>query len=258
MPGAEGYAVFYGTSLAEEATLETHEPFITISGLDRALTYYFTIQTKGGGAVSSLPSNPIILRGEVIVGAIPFPGGGEAPEKPAETRPFHYEVFMAEKAAWEKQGIGRYQITAALRRLVCRHPLEWDKGLYTAEKMRMRSQTFEKYFLKGVEACDVWQGGGNGGIREAVGGPASNSFWFAHPVYFVNRLNDADLLDKSSNPYLGKTITTGGITITVRTNPGFAPLVHAGDNNTRFKFNGEYYAGLTGLFNTGILTTDSR
>jgi hypothetical protein len=179
VPGASGYEVFYGTSLTEGTTLKTAEPYITISGLDMAQTYYFTIQTKGGGAVSSLPSNPIILRDGVIAGTItiPFPGGGESPKKPPEPEPFNYDAFMAEKAAWEKQGIGRYRFIAVMNRgspgihfQVTAFPdkkaeVEAAEDLYPDNVISEEAKAFLFYPLRGKTIDELY-----GAIADAVKG----------------------------------------------------------------------------------------
>jgi hypothetical protein len=91
---------------------------------------------------------------------------------------------------------GRYgPVVRAMRKLVCGHPLEWDAELYKEDEFRllMNPPRFEK-LKKEMELLDVWKGGSGEGIKDAVGNPEKNNFWFAHPVYFINHLNDAGLL----------------------------------------------------------------
>ncbi|MDR1625628.1 MAG: hypothetical protein LBT33_03730, partial [Spirochaetia bacterium] len=76
----------------------------------------------------------------------------------------------------------------ARRELVVRHPLEWDRGLYTTSHFRdivFRGDE-EGYDLLQREAAalDIWEGLKQ--TKEFEG--ARNDFRFAHPVYFVNHL----------------------------------------------------------------------
>ncbi|MDR2499973.1 MAG: DUF6174 domain-containing protein [Treponema sp.] len=111
-PGADGYTVSYGASPECETVLETNKPYIAIGGLDIEAVYYFTIRTNTGGAVSSLPPNPIIMKDGDFTpgscGSIIYYSPGEE----AQDQFFDYEVFLAEKAAWEKQGIRHYRFIA--------------------------------------------------------------------------------------------------------------------------------------------------
>jgi hypothetical protein len=86
-------------------------------------------------------------------------------------------------------------IIEVLRKIVCSHPLEWDKSLYKHDdfSLNMNEERF-KQLEKEIEALDIWKAGGSEGIKEAAGNPASNNFWFAHPVYFINHLERAGLL----------------------------------------------------------------
>jgi hypothetical protein len=141
-------------------------------------------------------------------------------------------------------------IAQALRTLVCRHPLEWDReifndiesraefsGVYTGADDRLR------YLREKLEGTDIWQG-----IRSVEGIEGEKNLWCAHPVYFIEHLDRLGALE--FNPYWGEHELPSGKKFTCVTNPGFAPLALDNKNQIKdFLFNGEQYAGLTGLFN---------
>jgi hypothetical protein len=113
VPGADGYVVSYGTTPAYGTKLETVEPHITITGLDATQTYYFSVRTKQGEKISSLPPEPVIVNGGVATSGgvvISGPSGTEKP-KPDEPQAFNHSVFLAEKAKWEALCINSYQFT---------------------------------------------------------------------------------------------------------------------------------------------------
>ncbi len=125
------------------------------------------------------------------------------------------KVFKEEKSVesflrmYEKENnnVLKYgSVIRGLRKLVCSHPLEWDKEIYKSgefrDKLSMQEVRYKKQEEE-IELLDIWKGGSVEGIKEAVGNPASNNFWFAHPLYFIDHLDKADLLDKTFNPYLG-------------------------------------------------------
>jgi hypothetical protein len=85
---------------------------------------------------------------------------------------------------------------------VCRHPLEWDKGLYTANnvidpQIRTRfgipnTREHNEHFIRQVNAVDIW---GELKDKRIEGLDLSrNSFWYAHPVYLVDFLDKAGWL----------------------------------------------------------------
>jgi hypothetical protein len=66
------------------------------------------------------------------------------------------------------------ELAAYKRRLVCKHPLEWDKSLY--------GRNTDEHFKSVIGAIDIWKS-----IRDKrMPGFSKNAFWFAHPVYFIN------------------------------------------------------------------------
>jgi len=153
------------------------------------------------------------------------------------------------------------------RSIVCGHPLEWDKSLYVENgnvKHKARraygvgdSRNDQDDFIARVEAVDIWTELKDKNITKLD--PNENNFWFAHPVYFINHLDRAGLLDRSYNPYDNSEISEqwniGRILekkdVVVRDNPGFAPAWEEGavQNGQVFTANGFSYTVPTGLFN---------
>jgi murein DD-endopeptidase MepM/ murein hydrolase activator NlpD len=101
-----------------------------------------------------------------------------------------------------------------------------------------------------MKKLDLWTNP-NDGQKEDLPIPKGNT-WFAHPVYFINHLDKAGLLDKSFNPYEGGGVTTGGVRFECEDNPGFAPVWTDRHNEENDKFrnlfmgpNGTSYARVT-------------
>lgn len=167
----------------------------------------------------------------------------------------------------------KYQFALSLRkqfrRAVCVHPLEWDKSLYDCTKIEdsykkiadcvLREHT-KKHLIAESKANDLWEG-----CLSEVFKNKKNSFFFVNPIYFIEHMHKAGLLE--FNPYEGMTYSsiykgtvnkvfdrtkpdgdkkTNKITLptdwTVISNPGFAPYLGEGKG-----ING--YAKVTGLFN---------
>jgi hypothetical protein len=93
----------------------------------------------------------------------------------------------------------RYRpIVEALRKLVCRHPLEWDQGLFKRGDFPNMSQKNFDRLVAEEGLRDIWKEGKDQGIKGAIeGADKDNSFWFAHPVYFIRHLDNAGLLSKN-------------------------------------------------------------
>jgi murein DD-endopeptidase MepM/ murein hydrolase activator NlpD len=149
-------------------------------------------------------------------------------------------------------------LVEGFRRYVCRHPLEWDKTKYDEG---FKNKLWMKFNLNGerftrlqerAEKLDIWEGIKNlDDIKR--NGTAENNFWFAHPVYFLNHLDKAGLLDRSFNPYEGKPFGEGEYKVTVRDNPGFAPVWEHRDGESDEGWykgpDGQSYAVVTYPFN---------
>jgi murein DD-endopeptidase MepM/ murein hydrolase activator NlpD len=93
---------------------------------------------------------------------------------------------------------------------------------------------------------DLWTNP-NGGEAKNDNLPPKGQVWFAHPVYFLNHLDKAGLLDKTFNPYEGTHKTAEGVTFTCYDNPGFAPVYTVGTEV--FEDRGKRFAVINGLFN---------
>jgi len=143
---------------------------------------------------------------------------------------------------------------------VCKYPLEFDKTIYLdGEEVRgitrdkydagSKGDDAERHFKDIVHAMDIW------GEIEPLKIPNfnKNSFWFAHPVYFINHLDKAGLLDNGFNPYEGKEIfrPKEGMHLEERRqkvvdSPGFAPVT---TNDTEYKYDNINYSNCSSLFN---------
>jgi murein DD-endopeptidase MepM/ murein hydrolase activator NlpD len=143
----------------------------------------------------------------------------------------------------------------AKRELIVRHPLEWDKRLYDTGYFRDRvfRADEEGYTLLREEAAalDIWEG-----LKQTEEfGKAENDFHFAHPVYFVNHLEKMGAFEM--NPYYGERTLADGRKFSCVDNPGFAPLQYGG-TRTKFEYDDEYYAEITGLFNAKYDTANPK
>jgi hypothetical protein len=90
------------------------------------------------------------------------------------------------------------------RSIICGHPLELDKEQYIENGsikrniqksygLNMATKENTEYFKNMVKAIDVW-GELKVSLKEILGAD-KNNFWFAHPVYFINHLDKAGLLN---------------------------------------------------------------
>jgi len=129
-----------------------------------------------------------------------------------------------------------------LRRLVCKHPLEWNRELYDEIKDQLNrffgagkcSGARETYLQNVSQAQNIWNG-----IKDLPHIENQLNLWFAHPVYFINHLDKCGLLEM--NPYLGKSIEPRlecehPRSIHVVDNPGFAPALDDLDHGDEERF----------------------
>jgi murein DD-endopeptidase MepM/ murein hydrolase activator NlpD len=147
------------------------------------------------------------------------------------------------------------------RSIICGHPLELDKELYiengkVKQKIKRSYGTGDfqnelDYFKNKVEAVDIW--GGLKGKKIDGLDTNKNSFWFAHPVYFIKNVYEAGLLDTTFNPYYEEEIhiPIGGMHLESRAqkvidSPGFAPVTSVA---TGYKGGKTHYSICTSLFN---------
>lgn len=149
-----------------------------------------------------------------------------------------------------------------LRRIECKHPLEFDKAKFEKIKdeynkrkewtMGTISESFANSLKEQTTIRDIWDGGLCNIFKK-------NNFFFVHPVYFLNHLDKAGVLE--INPYKGKkyseifktttiptiigdNITESGDSVVID-NPGFAPVYTT--TGWGPKING--YTCITGFFN---------
>jgi len=84
-----------------------------------------------------------------------------------------------------------------LRKLVCQHRLEWNRGLYDANFMKeiwgREEGERQSHLIAKMEKQDLRMNPGGG---EAQGSelPPKGAVWFAHPVYFLDHIDKAGLL----------------------------------------------------------------
>jgi hypothetical protein len=113
--------------------------------------------------------------------------------------------FMIGEINWTIERNESMETKLKKRSIICGHPLELDKELYiengeVKQEIRKgygigRSREEWDYFINRVNAVDIW-----GGLKEKkINGldTSKNSFWFAHPVYFLNNLRNAGLMELS-------------------------------------------------------------
>ena len=127
------------------------------------------------------------------------------------------------------------KIRKEMRRVVCKHPLEWDKEKFTNIKKSYDEKSFcgkmpqeqADNLAKIAEAIDLWKDG----LSKLF---MTNNLNFVHPVYFLHHLDKANVFEM--NPYLGMTLTPvfKGPAIKVKSNPGFAP-VYDGERSSGVK-----------------------
>ena len=134
-----------------------------------------------------------------------------------------------------------------VRKAVCRHPIEWDKNQFSKLKEKALGKPVKERLVNEASAIDLW----NGGLDRIF----SNSPYFYHPIYFINHLEKAGLLE--FNPYEGKKYkdvygydgNAPGIDMdaVITGNPGFAPIYVKTTHAKSPNING--YACVTGFFN---------
>lgn len=139
-----------------------------------------------------------------------------------------------------------------LRRIECKHPLEFDKAKFEKIKdeynkrkewtMGAMSESAANALKEQAKIRDVW----TDGLCKIF---KKNNFYFVHPIYFLNHLDRAGLFE--FNPYENNTDnlpTVIGIKTYCRgkDNPGFAPI---STTETNYEHNGVYYATISGHFN---------
>ena len=102
----------------------------------------------------------------------------------------------------------KYEFAKSMRlqfmKATCKHPIEWDKRLFNCEKIEkdyreitnaVLNESIKNKLIKESEKSDIWEKGLSKVFKK-------NNFYFVHPIYFLNHLDKAGLLE--FNPYEGK------------------------------------------------------
>jgi hypothetical protein len=167
-------------------------------------------------------------------------------------------IFGKRSSAKESQGGQLTKIE--LRKVICKHPIEFDKEQFKdISKSSTISKEAEGNLVNEATAIDLW----NGGLNKIFKGNP----YYANPIYLINHFEKANLFE--FNPYagmkyceifkekeipkiLGKNITEANDTY-VESNPGFAPIYSI--NEWGPNING--YTCITGFFNQDYLQIKS-
>ena len=138
----------------------------------------------------------------------------------------------------------------------CKHPIEWDKRLFNCEKIEkdyreitnaVLNESIKNKLIKESEKSDIWEKGLSKVFKK-------NNFYFVNPIYFLNHLENAGLLE--FNPYEGFSYSdvynTGngycnGIDMNTKIldNPGFAPIWDSRKGGVKKN----KFAGTNGFYN---------
>lgn len=122
-----------------------------------------------------------------------------------------------------------------LRKVICRHPIEFNKEQFKdISKKSKISKEAEQNLVNESTAIDLWSGGLE---KIFTGNP-----YYANPIFLINHFEKANLFE--FNPYKNETITPrfkkgNDPDIVVSSNPGFAPAVEkvsTVDDKARFVF----------------------
>lgn len=149
-----------------------------------------------------------------------------------------------------------------LRRIICKHPVEWDNS-----ENQLTNKAAKEKFERGFEDskdCDIYSE-----LKETQSiGNRENLFYFMNPFYFYNKMEGLGLMEY--NPYEGKTYRqvyvekdekkfprirgnnfSETIDFVIADNPGFAPVYDKKHPNKGPNIRG--YAPVTGFFNEDYL-----
>jgi len=169
--------------------------------------------------------------------------------------------YMYGKLSSENNSKGGMLTKQEFRKIVCSHPIEWDKNQFANLDEKAVGKIIKNRLINESSAIDLW--------KDGLSKIFTSTPYFYHPIYFLNHLEKAGLFE--FNPYEGLTYSdiykgtvnkvfdrtkpdgdkkTNKITLptdwTVISNPGFAPYLGEGNG-----ING--YGKVTGLFNEDYL-----
>jgi murein DD-endopeptidase MepM/ murein hydrolase activator NlpD len=155
----------------------------------------------------------------------------------------------------------KYEFAKSMRlqfmKATCKHPIEWDKRLFNCEKIEkdyreitnaVLNESIKNKLIKESEKSDIWEKGLSKVFKK-------NNFYFVNPVYFLNHLENAGLLE--FNPYEGKIFEDVygfikpapkiNMAQLIIDNPGFATeyVYGVGEKNP----NSNNFGAVTGFFN---------
>ena len=154
----------------------------------------------------------------------------------------------------------KYEFAKSMRlqfmKATCKHPIEWDKRLFNCEKIEkdyreitnaVLNESIKNKLIKESEKSDIWEKGLSKVFKK-------NNFYFVNPIYFLNHLENAGLLE--FNPYEGFSYSdvynTGngycnGIDMNTKIldNPGFAPIWDSRKGGVKKN----KFAGTNGFYN---------
>ena len=166
------------------------------------------------------------------------------------------------------------EVVKKLRKIECKHPLEFDKTKFEniADEYKNRKEwtmgTISENAANALKAQtkirDIWTDGLCNVFK-------NNNFFFVHPIYFLNHLDKAGLLE--FNPYEGKSYKSlynfddeadyyifeaSGVkkpydSYFVKSNPGITAEFSGKGNKVKGK-SVPFYAGLNGFFNAQYLS----
>lgn len=158
----------------------------------------------------------------------------------------------------------KYEFAKSMRlqfmKATCKHPIEWDKRLFNCDKIEkdyreitnaVLNESIKNKLIKESEKSDIWEKGLSKVFKK-------NNFYFVNPIYFLNHLDKAGILE--INPYKGKKLkevtntaystwlnydgTDYDLIKEIESNPGFAP--YDPDLYSEYGING--YACINTLF----------
>ena len=177
--------------------------------------------------------------------------------------------YVYGKFSSEKNSLEGELTKPEIRKIVCRHPIEWDKNQFSNLDEKSIGSISKERLVNEATAIDLW----NGGLDKIF----PKKPYFYHPIYFINHMERAGVFE--FNPYKGlsyKDLCKKGAKInevynrdnpagnkstnkctlptdwTVVDNPGFTTK----PSNIENKFtegNATGYGKVTGLFNEDYL-----
>ena len=129
--------------------------------------------------------------------------------------------FIFGKTSGAKESQGGQLTRVELRKVICKHPIEFDKEQFKdISKSSTISKEAEENLVNEAAAIDLW----NGGLNKIFKGNP----YYANPIYLINHFEKANLFE--FNPYENEILRPrfaegNDPNIVVTSNPGFAPAL---------------------------------